>query len=63
MCISYWWPSRCPSLDLFCACVFILAICSLFMAFFPVILACDFDIFARLSVLILAGSSVTDMGF
>ena len=38
-------------------CVFILAICSLFRAFFTVVLACDFDIFARLSMLILAGSS------
>ena len=57
MCISFWWSRRCPSLDFFWACVFILAICSLFRAFFTVVLACDFDIFARLSMLILAGSS------
>ena len=40
----------CPSLDFFWACVFTLAICSLFGAFFTVLLACDFDIFARLSI-------------
>ena len=48
MCISFGW-SVWISLGL--------CLCSLFRAFSTIALACEFDIFARLSVLILAGSS------
>ena len=57
MCNQFWWPRRCPSLDFFWVCVFILDICKVCLGFSLLLfLLVIFDISARLYVLILAGS-------